>query len=463
MRRGVCFSILLGLAIEGAPGVSLARAEDLTQAWTAALAADQRLASRQESSAAAGSELEAARRERLPKVTTTNPYVFLNNTPAAHVDKSLSPRVGGPGTLPADETANFLPKNFLFSNTAVNVPVYTGGRISRTVESAGATLNSSRFDERRTALDTKLEVARAYIEVLRTRRLLEVARSNVTSLESHVRDVTDRLNQGVASRNDLLSTQVSLDNARQRLIQAENGLDLAQSTYNSVLYRPLTAPVVLDELPTGPPRLDLGALAAKAVASRPEFQGLDEDVIRATTEAALGLRPELASLSESARALGTQAAATRSATLPQVSISGGNLVLTSPYLTKQDFLYVYFNVQWQLYDGGVAKRKSQALQHRELATLRLRCDTARQVALQVRQGWLQLHETRSRITVALSSLRSAEENLKVTLDRYSKGVGTNTEVLDAETLRLQSFNNYFNATYDAALADFQLHRAVGDL
>ena len=109
-----------------------------------------------------------------------------------------------------------------------------------------------------------------------------------------------------------------------------------------------------------------------------------------------------------------------------------------------------------MYDGGVAKRKSQALKHRELAVLRQRCEAARQVVLQVRQGWLQLRETQNRITVALSSLRSADENLKVTRDRYSKGVGTNTEVLDAESLRLQSFTNYFNAVYDAALANFQL-------
>ncbi len=38
-----------------------------------------------------------------------------------------------------------------------------------------------------------------------------------------------------------------------------------------------------------------------------------------------------------------------------------------------------------------------------------------------------------------------------------------TEVLDAETRRLESLTNFYDAFYDEALALFRLHRAVGDL
>jgi len=42
-------------------------------------------------------------------------------------------------------------------------------------------------------------------------------------------------------------------------------------------------------------------------------------------------------------------------------------------------------------------------------------------------------------------------------------VGTNTEVLDAETLRLQAYVNFYNSSYDALLADLRLRRAIGNL
>jgi outer membrane protein len=64
----------------------------------------------------------------------------------------------------------------------------------------------------------------------------------------------------------------------------------------------------------------------------------------------------------------------------------------------------------------------------------------------------------SRVAVAQS-----EENNKVVGDRYRHQLSTYTEVLDAETRRIQSLNNFYNALYDESLAFFRLHRAVGDL
>jgi outer membrane protein TolC len=60
-------------------------------------------------------------------------------------------------------------------------------------------------------------------------------------------------------------------------------------------------------------------------------------------------------------------------------------------------------------------------------------------------------------------VQQAEENLRVVRDRYRNGEGTNTEVLDAETLRAQSANNLDGARYDLRLAEITLARAVGAL
>ena len=57
----------------------------------------------------------------------------------------------------------------------------------------------------------------------------------------------------------------------------------------------------------------------------------------------------------------------------------------------------------------------------------------------------------------------AEENINVITDRYRQQLSTYTEVLDAETRRIQSLNNFYNAVYDENLAIFRLRRAVGDL
>ena len=93
----------------------------------------------------------------------------------------------------------------------------------------------------------------------------------------------------------------------------------------------------------------------------------------------------------------------------------------------------------------------------------VRSDTASIIMLQVRQAWLDVMETQTRITVTREATQQAEENLRVVKDRYREGVGTNTEVLDAETLRTKSYNNYYNAVYDAVMANIRLQYATGEL
>jgi outer membrane protein TolC len=93
----------------------------------------------------------------------------------------------------------------------------------------------------------------------------------------------------------------------------------------------------------------------------------------------------------------------------------------------------------------------------------MRAEAADAVALQVRQAWLNVQETLHRLEVTRCAIRQAEENLSITRDRYEAGNGTNTEVLDAETLRVRTLSNNDTATYDAIFAALTLQRAVGDL
>jgi len=92
-----------------------------------------------------------------------------------------------------------------------------------------------------------------------------------------------------------------------------------------------------------------------------------------------------------------------------------------------------------------------------------RNDLISQIKLQIRQAWLDIQETQKRIKVAKQAISQADENLKVSTERYQQGLATNTEVLDAEDLRIQTNNNLNNAQYDAVMANLNLRRALGVL
>ena len=120
-------------------------------------------------------------------------------------------------------------------------------------------------------------------------------------------------------------------------------------------------------------------------------------------------------------------------------------------------------VQWDLFDGGQAKKKASALSWQSSALMQERNDLRSLIELQVRQAWLRLNETSERKRLTERAVEQADENLRVVRDRYRNGEGTNTEVLDAEMLRSMSRSNYDNADFDAKLALYELARGVGRL
>jgi outer membrane protein len=416
---------------------SSVEAESLEDAWKIALVVDQRIKASQRTTESAQHSLYAAKAALLPSLTVESEYTVLNNEPAFKV--SL-PTVPGLPPIPLEEIPFAQDKSASFKAT-VTLPLFTSWRISRNIDAASSQLNAARMDEDRTELDIKLEVAEAYITVLRARRGVEVAESSVAGLNAHAKDVEDLFKHDLVAKNDLLAAQVALADARQRAIQAHNALDVSCAAYNRLLGRPLTHPVEVDEVLPEPIQVDVDTLTRQALSQRPELSGLEEQ----------------------AQALRYQASSIRAENGPQVAVSGGYSFQQNRFLVHENVWSAILGLKWNIFDGGIKRQEAYAIAQKAEALSNLRGDLVSTIALQVRQAWLDVEETHKRIEVAREAIAQAEENLKVANDRYRNSLGTNTEVLDAETLRTRSQTNYYNAVYDAVLATLRLHRVVGNL
>jgi len=375
--------------------------------------------------------LSAAKSARFPVLSLESAYTMLNNAPAARLDEPMAVL----DRIPTAEDKS------LSYKTTVNLPLFTSGRISNGIDAATSALNTSVQDAIKATLDLKLNVAEAYISVLRVERLVQVAETNVSSLASYANDVKNFYEQGVVTKNDMLAAQVSVADARQRLTQALNSLNIANASYNRLLGRSLDQQIHIEDLSADPGETDFENLKSKA----------------------LEKRPELISLSEQARSLQHQASGIRSSTMPQLALSGGYSYTQNKYQVHEDVWSANVGLRWDIFDGGVSRHNANALLQKAEALNEVRKDTASLISLQVRQVSLDIDEAYKRIEVTREALSQSEENLKVAKDRYREGVGTNTEVLDAETLRTRSYSNHYNAIYDAVMAGIRLKYVTGEL
>jgi outer membrane protein TolC len=397
---------------------NVGQAETLAQAWQLALDTDLALQSANSQVEAAESELAVAKSRRYPVLSANGSITRMDETPAFDFGAA-----GIPVQLPL-----YTGSTVTATDAMISVPLFTSGALSNGIAAAQGGLGSSRHQARSVAMDTKLAIADAYINVLRSESAL---------------NVEDMFNAGLVPRNDYLSAQVALADASQRNLQATNQLDIARAAYNRGVGRELQAPVNLD---SGVPLigLDFGA-----------------ENLESLSALALEQRPELAGMQEGATALRAQAKAAKARGLPQVALTGGYTYLDNQFLNQEDFWMVGVGVHWDLFDSGRTRHAADALSRRARAASQSRGNMESLIALQVRQSWLEQEEARQRLKVVARAVEQSQENLRVVRDRYRNGEGTNTEVLEAQNLSNLSQQNYDNARYDIELSRIRLARAVG--
>jgi len=434
MKAGAGRRMVLAAAVAGALLAPAAPAETLQEAWTLAAQQDRGLAAVRSLAEAAELDAAAARAQRWPTLAVGGSYTWFDDAPA--FDFSFT-------GLPVTPPELFGGDDFAMGSATLSVPLFTGGRISSSIAAAEARGRGAGAQVLGAEQDLRLAVADAYVDVLRARKALAVAVSNVRTLDALAGDVSAMYERELVPKNELLAVQVALADAEQNRLRAANAAEIAQAAYNRRLGEPLDRVVDLTE-------------------QIPEPAALPAD-LASLLQLATERRAELAALGEQAKAYGQMARVERARVLPQISVSGGYSYLENQFLDDEEFAMAGLGVQWALFDGGQARKRAGAMERNRRAAEERRADVESQIALQVRQAWLGAEETRKRVQVTAGAVDQAEENLRIARERYGAGLGTQTQLLEAETLRVQALTNRDNALLDAALARLRLARAVGAL
>ena len=422
---------------ENARMVISEKGESLQGAWSIALNVDPDLEASRWQASAAQRGLHAARAERLPSVSARGSYSVFDNP--LTINAPVPPIPALPSGAIASVTVN--QSEFFLGGVRATQALYTFGRISSAIDAAGAEVTAAVADGERTELDVKLQVAQAYVGVLKAQRLVEVAEGSVKSLKAHEREVGNLVDQGVGIRANLLAVQVALANTSQFSLQMENLLIITQAAYNRTLQRPLDHPVELQDLSQPSQEYDLTQSISQA----------------------LGQRPEIGFLSAKARSLRSTAKSLHAAKKPQIILDGGYSYIENKFLENESFNNVAVLAEWNFWDSGRKEHRAVQFEQSAEALLRKRSNVESLITLQVKKAWHDLDSTQQQVHVNHAALESADENLRVSIDRFQQGAGTNTEVLDAQTLRTQAYSNYYSSLYDSVLAEMQLQRATGAL
>jgi outer membrane protein TolC len=410
----------------------------LEEAQARAQEASHRLAELQARETAASATADVRAAADRPNVALMAGYTRTN-----HVDEFTvpSPAGGAPRVLYPD-----VPDNW---RTRVDLqwPIYTGGRLDALERAARAEAAAVGADLEAARADLRLEVARAFWALVTARSSVEVLERAVERAQTHVGDVKQRLSAGLVPPNEVASAEAQESRQRMLLIEAQNQRDLVASELARLIGENVLGPIEpAATLDLGPPTgAELQALVAEAQASRSERQALEHRI----------------------EAAGERQSAAAAATQPVIAIGGGyDYARPNPRIFPRadrwdDSWDASVNVTWSLWDGGRSKAEVAEAAASATAVRQRLAEFDSVVVLEIRQRLLEIESGRAAVAAANDAVRAAEEARRVVAERFTAGVVTHTEVLDAQLALLQAELDRTRALANVRLAQARLARATG--
>ena len=386
---------------------------------------------------------EAGRNEAftsfLPALRTSYSYTRLNEAPETGMPDLSS------GVLVLKQAPIGTKDNYLWQIEAAQ-PLFTGGRIFSNYKIRESDVDAAHSEERRVVHETVLNTTEAYFELLKSERLLEVARQALQQLEAHQATARSFYEVGLIPKNDLLFAELEVADGQQNLVRAENVVQMSRARLNIILRRDVDTPVAVEDiLQYEPFEKEFQECLQTGYENRPEVTYYSvrlEQAKRLVTVARSDLFPTLSVIGNYSRYGDT----------PGVS---GSL-----YRDQEDWS-VAGVAAWNFWEWGKTKNRVAASKSRENQITDALTNLNDQITLEVKNAYLLLREAEKQISVTKKAIEQAEENFRLNRERYREQVATSTDVLDAQTLLTRAKSDYTNALGDYQINHAKLERAMG--
>ncbi len=374
--------------------------------------------------------LEAKNRQ-LPELKVSGSYLYLPMKP--NIDLKIPGLSGAAGPEVSQ---------VLFGSANLSVPIYAGGRIKYGIQSAQYLVEAARLSSENDKNAIAYNISQAYNNLFKANEVVKLLKENLASSQKRDQSFIKLENNGVIARNDRLKAQLQTSNIELQLMEAQNNYSIANINMDLLLGLPDNTVIEVDSNYIGED--DLGKpddyYLNLARENRKDIQALDYQ--------------------RKAAALGTKAA--KAENLPSLALTGGYVAADIPkFLTITNAVNFGVGISYNL--SNIWKKNSSLMQSKareqELAaTNDLLNDN---ITLEVKRDYQNDLYAHKKIDVYQRALEQAEENYRITLNKYNNGLETITNLLDADTAKITANVNVVTSKADAALAHKKLLQTTG--
>ncbi|HVX50802.1 MAG TPA: TolC family protein [Chitinophagaceae bacterium] len=382
--------------------------------------------------------LQQANDRKLPDFNINASYLRLT-TP------TISLKSKGSGSSDSSSGGGFGNVNqAMYAMATISYPIYSGSRIKYGIESARYLQQASLLDSAHDRGEVIINTIGAYINLYKAGEAVQLVKENLAQSRQRDTDFANLEKNGILARNDLLKAQLQTSNIELSLLDAENNWKLANVNMNLLLGLPESTILELD---------------SASLAYAPELKTVDE-----YEQIALQNRKDMLALSNRAKAAASNIKSVKGEYYPSIGLTGGYAAINIPGLAAvTNAIDVGVGVKYSLSSLWKTKAKLKEAQAKEdelVSNEELLVDN---MHFQVNQAYENYLLSIKKIDVYTKAIEQANENYKITKNKYDNQLATTTDLLEADVAQLQAKLNYAFAKADAVVAYNKLIQTAGIL
>lgn len=336
-------------------------------------------------------------------------------------------------------------KNRYNVNATLLQELYAGGRISSQYALNESYENIARENENLTSANLLFEMDNIYWKTVADNENERLANLYLKTINDLFKVIKNRVEAELISKNDLLITEVRLNDAKLSVLRSENRLRISKMELNRLIGYEINKSIIVDD------EID---------------EELYEYDFESLVERAMNQRPELLMQLQEIEANKHSEDLTASQYLPKWSLGANALWgVPSPDLTSDPaFNYSIFStvsVPIFLWNKSSLDVQAQTLltesQKEQLEKLK------EIVTLEVQSTKYSYDEAIKRVELTSTSLKRAEENLEIMTTRYNEGLSPILEVLDAQVFWNKAYTDYITSKRMYQISYSALLKSIGEL
>lgn len=293
-------------------------------------------------------------------------------------------------------------------------------------------------------------VAAAFYGVIAQRQLLEVARQSLERTDGLLKSSEARLEVGLASKLDVYRAELQASQARDAMVRSESALETALERFRGLLALPPDDPVEPE------------------AAALPEVGGDAFEPVAALVTRALQNRLELAEARDQVADARRASSLARQNLFPRIDLNVGVTQLGyggsfgDAWAAGDRRVEVFLSAALPLQQS--AEKSSRAVAQLQVgARERGVHEQELQVEQEVRQARRELEQIRKSVELQQQAVDVAVQQRRLAVLRYQRGLGSNFDVVDAESSLVTARSALVQLLTTFAVARLDLKRTTGTL